>query len=177
MLSAGCSEVTEPASPASFLPPSPATARGCDGEGFLHTSIHGAFEAEIDWGSDDLDCEGMPRPDGEGARLRFAGTVSDGTQELAFIIAMPDLAPGKPARELATNVTLIAEGSGRFFSTPGLDSCWTDVDMRGSGDESPDRFAVHGRLYCIAPIPEVNGTSSVSLEETRFSGQLDWGTK
>jgi hypothetical protein len=119
----------------------------------------------------------MPRPDGEGARLRFAGTVSDGAQELAFIIAMPDFAPGKPARELTTNLTLIAEGSGRFFSTPGLDFCWTDVVTRESGDASPNRFVVDGRLYCIAPIPEVNGSSSVSLEEVNFSGQLDWGTK
>ena len=174
---AGCSDVPEPAPSPSLLPASPATARGCEGGGFLRTRIYGAFETEIDWRSEDLDCEGMPRPDGEGARLRFAGTLSDGAQELAFIIAMPDFAPGKPARELATNLTPIAEGSGRFFSTPGLDSCWTDVDTRESGDESPNRFVVDGRLYCIAPIPEVNGSSSVSLEEVNFSGHLEWGTK
>ena len=173
----GCSDTPEPAPPPSFLPEFPATARGCDNDGFLRTSIYGAFETAVDWRSDGLDCEGMPRPDGEGARLRFAGSVSDGTQKLTFIIAMPDLVPGQPARELATNVTLIAEGSGRFFSTPGLDSCWTDVDMRESGGQSPDAFAVEGTLYCIAPIPEVNGTSSISLEETHFSGRLDWSAK
>jgi hypothetical protein len=174
---AGCSAEPEPAPPSSFLPAAPATARGCDDGGFLQTSIYGAFEADIRWGSDELDCEGMPRPDSEGARLRFAGALNDGAQELAFIIAMPDLVPGASARELATNVTLIAEGSGRFFSTPGLDSCWTDVEMPASSDETPHRFAIDGTLYCIAPIPEVNGTSSVSLEETRFSGWLDWSTQ
>lgn len=177
MPGAGCSVEPEPAPPSSFLPAAPETARGCDGGGFLETSIYGAIETNVRWRSDELDCEGMPRPDGKGARLRFAGTVNDDAQDLAFIIAMPDLVPGSPASELATNVTLIAEGSGRFFSTPGLDTCWTDVEMQASSDQSPRRFAIDGLLYCIAPIPEVNGTSSVSLEETRFSGWLDWSSQ
>lgn len=135
------------------------------------------MSAEIDWQGADLDCEGMPRPDGKGARLRFAGTVDNGTQDLAFIIALPDLERDRPARELASNVTLIAEGNGRFFSTPGLDSCWADIDIRTADVAAPERTAVSGTLYCIAPIPEVNGNSSVSMEELRFSGRLDWRTQ
>ena len=132
---------------------------------------------EIDWHGENFDCEGMPRPDGEGARLRFAGSAGGGMQGLSFIIALPELERDESARELASNVTVIAEGNGRFFSTPGLDSCWTDIDMRPAVAESPDRYVVSGIVYCISPIPEVNGTSSISIEELRFSGRLDWGAR
>ena len=160
-----------------ILPDPPAVDRSCHEGGFLSTELYGALASEIDWRGDGFDCEGMPRPDGQGARLRFAGAVGDGSRDLAFIIALPDLERGQSARELPSNVTLIAEGSGLFFSTPGVDTCWTDVDTGEADIDSPERFEVSGTLYCIAPIPEVNGSSSVSLEELRFSGRLDWSAK
>jgi hypothetical protein len=176
-LLAACGEAPESAPAPAFLPARPEVDRSCGDGGSFSTRLYGALAMEIEWRGTELDCEGMPRPDGKGARLRFAGAMGDGTRDLAFIIALPDLERGEPARELASNVTLIAEGQGLFFSTPGLDTCWTDIDTRADKNASPQRFAVSGTLYCIAPIPEVNGTSSVSFEEVRFSGRLDWSAK
>ena len=119
----------------------------------------------------------MPRPAGEGARLRFAGTAGDDDQAIAIIIALPALQRGEATRELASNVTLIEEGSGRFFSTSGLDTCWTDVDEQVALEDPPDRYTISGTLYCITPLAEVNGDSGVSLRELKFAGLLDWGTK
>ena len=174
MLIVACSEVPGNSPAAEFLPALPKVDRSCDDDGFLSTKLYGALAMSIDWRGSELDCEGMPRPGGDGIRLRFAGAVGDGSQSLVFIIGLPDLDRGESAREIGSNVTLIAEGDGRFFSTPGLDSCWTDVDARAPDADSPDRFTVSGLLYCISPIPEVNGSSSVSLEELHFSGRLDW---
>lgn len=172
-----CGEAPDSAPAAALLPDPADVDRSCHDGGFLRTKLYGALASDIDWRGDRLDCEGMPRPDGNGARLRFAGAVADGAHDLAFIIALPDLERGQSGRELASNVTLIAEGRGLFFSTPGLDSCWTDIDTRTTDISSPQWFAVSGTLYCIAPIPEVNGMSSVSFEELRFSGRLDWSAK
>ena len=120
-------------------------------------------------------CEGMPRPNDAGARLRFAGEVGDPALALAFIVAIPSLERGVAASELPSVVTVIEEGRGRFFSTPDLDSCWADIEAQNALDDATGTFAINGELYCISPIPEVNGGASVSIEEMRFSGLVDWG--
>lgn len=172
-----CGEAREPAAAPALLPLQATPAQGCGDGSHLRTTLYGAFETDIDWATDSLDCEGMPRPNGEGARLRFAGTVTNSDQAIAIIIALPALQRGQVARELASTVTLIEEGSGRFFSTSGLDICWTDVDKQVALEDMPDSYTISGTLYCITPLAEVNGDSSVSLRELQFAGLLDWGAK
>jgi len=170
---AACGGTQEP-TPTPFLPPPAAEATGCGDSGYLRTTLYGSFEGEIDWSNGQLNCAGMPRPDDAGARLRFAGTAADGPQSLVFIIAMPALERGTVATELASNVTIIEEGSGRFFSTAGLESCWTDINAQTVIDDASDIYSISGTLYCITPLPEVNGDSSVMLRELHFGGLLDW---
>lgn len=155
-------------------PSAPArNAPGCAPDAFLESRLYGAFEVDIGWRGTALDCEGMRRPDGAGARLRFAGELAGG-HRVTIIIALPGLQPGTTADELASNVTLIEEGSGRFYSTTGLDNCWTDVVRQSPLGGSSEIYVVAGTLYCISPLGEVNGDASVSLPELRFSGRLDW---
>jgi hypothetical protein len=171
---AGCGDTPEPAALPALLPP-PAEARSCGESGYLRTNFYGELSGPIDWSGGDFDCEGMPRPEGEGARLRFAGPAGD--LAIAIIIAMPGLERGSPARELGSNVTLIEEGSGRFFSTSGLGSCWTDVSEQQVMDDNADVYFVAGTLYCIAPLAEINGDGSVTVRELQFGGLLDWSAK
>ena len=169
-----CVPTPEPEAQESFLPAAPAPAENCGDVGQLSTTLYGALEGEVRWTAKTLACEGMPRRGDEGARLRFAGTV--GELGVAIIIAMPDLEPGSSGSELPSNVTLIEEGSGRFFSTAGLESCWTDVDDQQALPETPDVYSITGTLYCIAPLGEVNGNASVSFRELQFTGLIDWGS-
>jgi hypothetical protein len=166
---AGCGDTPEPAA---VLPPPPESS-GCGARAFVRTEFYGEFAGPVDWGAPDLECEGMPRPEGAGARLRFAGP--SGELSLAIIIAMPGFERDAESRELGSNVTVIEEGGGRFFSTSGIDSCWTDVlEQQRTGD---DVYFVAGRLYCIAPLAEINGDSSVTLRELEFGGYVDWSAK
>jgi len=169
---AGCGDTPEPAALPALLPPPPVTS-GCGARGFLRTNLYGELSGPVNWSDGKLDCAGMPRPEGKGARLRFAGQFGDLT--LAILVAVPGLQRGASARELDSNVTLIEEGGGRFFSTSGLGNCWTDVLEQEQLDE--DDYFVAGTLYCIAPLAEVNGDSSVTLRELEFGGYLDWSAK
>jgi hypothetical protein len=147
----------------------------CGDSGRLSTQLYGVLEAQIDWDKYVLECTGMPRPEGRGARLRFAGPAAAGELSLAIIIAIPDLVRDTEDTEFGSNVTLIEEGNGRFFSTPDLNNCLTAIDSIEALDDSGDRFSIAGTLYCVSPLPEVNGDSSVSIPELTFSGLLDWG--
>ena len=161
--------------------PAPAATASCREDGHLQTELFGALEGTLDWSGTAMECSGMPRPDSAGARLRFAGQA--GEREIAIIVALPDLMRDGTGTELSSNVTLIDESSGRFFSTTDLDNCWTDItsasatgDEGDEGDEG-DQLNISGIVYCVAPLAEVNGTGSVSISELSFAGSLDWNAK
>ena len=117
-------------------------------------------------------CESMQRPGGEGIRMRFTGDVSG--ERLAIIIAIPDMQAGKQAAELPSNVTVTVEGSGRFYNTPNLDSCWTDISSQSAVPGARGSYAVSGTLYCVSPLGQVNGDTAVSIPELSFSTIVKW---
>lgn len=160
--------------PAAGPQASAASANGCADSAELVGALYGSIEADIDWRGSSLACEGMPRPEGAGARLRFAGTLSreDAGQTLAFIIALPDLERGSTATETPAKVTLIQEDSGRFFSNGEIDVCWSDVSRQERIED--ERYAVQGIVYCVSPLAELNGSGGVSFTELRYAGAVDW---
>ncbi len=153
------------------LPPSDTSLSIVDGCR-LTGELYGAIEGKIAWQSADLSCEGMPRPGGAGARLRFAGSHPSGEGTLAIIIALPAHARDSVSESIDSRITMIEEGSGRFFAANESGSCWVDVLDVTSLDE--DRELTSGRLYCIRPLAEVNGSSSLTIPELEFSGLVDW---
>jgi hypothetical protein len=156
-------------------PDAPEIVGACGSDGRLKAELFGGLEVVLDWKPDQLQCQGMPRPNAAGARLRFSGTATSGSDstQLAFIFGIPGLERGKSARELPTNVTVIDEGRGRFFSTQDTDSCWSDID-RQEETATASRYVISGILYCVAPLAELNGYGDVRVSEVHFTGLLDW---
>lgn len=159
-----------------------ATSR-CVPDGELRVNVYGSLEGRLDWRGSELVCEGMPRPHGRGARLRFEGpaTGDSSAGRLAFIIALPDLAEGQTATELSAGVTLMEVDAGRFFSSPEQAGCWADIarqepvgDAVAVDHGDYGGYRISGILYCVSPLAEVNGTASVSLRDLRFTGMVDW---
>ena len=152
-------------------------APACEHDGALITQIYGGVRASIDWDGRTLQCKGMPHPNGEGARLRFAGpaATADGDLRLAFIPGLPDLVEGETASELPTNVTLMEDGGGQFFGTRDAVNCWTDIDLHEPVQPAASStYRIGGVLYCVAPLADLNGTASISFADLRFTGRLDW---
>jgi len=159
--------------PESLLPAAASPADGCIPAGRLEGAVYGGIEGSIDWRGGELVCEGMPRPEGAGARLRFSGTLDgDRPLEVAVIIAMPELERGETPRETPATVTVIEENEGRFFSNAAADVCWSDVTRQQPVAETS--YAIDGIVYCVAPLAEVNGSSGVSFTELVYSGRIDW---
>jgi len=153
--------------------PPPATEITCGDQGFLAADLYGSIERQLNWTAANMRCESMLRPDGEGVRLRFTGETAK--RQLAVILALPDLERGMTGQELATVATLTVEGSGRFFSTPNLAACWSDISAQDPLPDNDQRYEVAGTLYCVAPLGEVNGDAAVSIPELEFRSIIDWG--
>lgn len=165
----GCGEEAPVPEPAPE-PATPVAAATCGPEGMLTATLSGALQAEVDWQGAAIRCESMRRPDDHGVRLRFTGDVAG--ERLAVIIAMPDLEPGVTGPEFDSIVTVTVEGSGRFFSTPNLGSCWTAVSVNARFKDG--RYNVAGALTCVGPLGEYNGNAFVDVRNLEFSGIADW---
>ncbi len=177
LLGLGLSACAPEESAADDPPAAPPTVVGngsCHPDAFWRGRLIGAVEASMDWPAKHLSCAGGPRPDGAGARLRFARELDDG-EGLAIILALPTLEPGQLGTELPANVTIIVEGEARFFSSQNRDTCWADVEAHATLDAGST--LVQGRVYCIDPLAEVNGDASVTLDDSIFSGQIDWSPR
>lgn len=179
-ISAGLGACTDPP-PHENLPAVEQEPTACIPGGQLIVETFGAIQSPIEWRQPDVRCEGMKRPKGEGARLRFAGeyNAGDEVRPLAFILSIPDLQKGQTADELSTRVTLIEEENGRFFSTRDSEVCWSNITqhdplLNSSGEEIPNHYIIGGLTYCVAPVAELNGSASVTLSDMKFTGQLSW---
>jgi hypothetical protein len=168
ILLAGCSPEEAPVEPLAPV----ATASTCGGSGHLSAQLSGALTANIEWRDQDILCESMVRPGDRGVRLRFSGDVS--SELLAIIIAMPTLEPGATGTDFDAVVTVTVEGSGRFFSTPTLGSCWADVSRNTPIDVLSALYIVAGELACVGPLGEFNGDAFVEISDLRFSGIAKW---
>lgn len=170
---AACAEDAPPPPPAA-PEPEPA-ASTCGNEGHLAATLGGALNVELDWPDAALRCESMRRPDDRGVRLRFSGQV--GGERLVIIIAIPGLEAGETGAEFDSVVTLTVEDSGRFFSTPNLGACWTDITRNAAiGDEDGPRI-VAGNVTCVGPLGEFNGDAYVDVRNMTFSGIGDWSSR
>lgn len=169
----GCGQATD--GPVSEEEQPSATERSCGDNGRLSTALYGSIAREINWSADALRCESMLRPDGKGVRLRFIGNISE--DDLSIILALPELLPEATDPESPTVVTLTVEGSGRFFTTPTLESCWSDILAQDPIGDSGSRYDISGTLYCVAPLGEINGSAAISIPEMAFRGIVDWNAK
>jgi hypothetical protein len=165
---AGCGQEETALAP----PTAVTTVSTCGGSGYLAGQLRGALTAEVEWHDQDILCESMVRPDDRGVRLRFSGAVGD--ERLAIIIAMPALEPGITGTDIDVVVTVTVDGSGRFFSTPALGSCWADVTRNTPLDVLSAVHIVAGRLACVGPLGEFNGDAFVEISDLRFSGIAKW---
>lgn len=146
---------------------------GAGGEAYLRGRLYGAIDAPLDWHGPTLDCEGMPRPEGAGARLRFARRLEPGGAQLVVIIGVDGLAADVTLSGSPATITVIDERTSRFFSNAGR-QCWADITAQDPVADSDTARAVTGRAYCTGALAAVNGSGSVSLAEFEFRGRIDW---
>lgn len=152
-----------------------AADQDCDPDSRLAGRLYGALSLELDWSGGELLCDSMGRPNGEGIRMRFSGPAGDAADRLTIIIALPQLLAGESKSEVAANLTIIEDSAGRFYGSSGSNSCWADIEQESQpGNAAPTAYIARGRVYCINPLAQVNGSSSVRLDELEFSTAANW---
>jgi hypothetical protein len=172
-----------------------ATPNKClpNNEGFFRARLAGALTADLSWDDETLECTGATRPDG-GARMRFSHPYQDGnktskdkgndnkaanvdSQPLIFVLGIPKLREGIDATALTVNITVIRQGSGRFFGTMGDNKCLIDTLQQKPLAGIPKRnrsYRVIGRGFCSQPARELTGEGLLHITRFDFSGRIDY---
>jgi hypothetical protein len=145
-------------------------------DGFLSMRLRGSIEADVAWREPELDCTGMPRPDGHGLRLRFSGLLP-GAGQLAIVFAAPDLGMGISAHGVPVNVTLLDEAGERIYGTQGDSRCLFDeVEQLALPDLAlpPRSYQVSASGFCTAPARALDGDGTVLLTRFDFRGLVTY---
>ena len=156
----------------------PAAADRClpGDAGFLSMRLRGSIETEIHWREPELDCNGMPRPDGRGLRLHFAGKRDGG--DLSVVFAAPELGMGVSAKGVPVNVTLLDGAGERIYGTQGDSRCFFDqVSQRALlyAALPPRSYRVDAKGFCTVPARAVDGDGAVLLTRFDFAGLVTFG--
>jgi hypothetical protein len=141
----------------------------------LRARLQGSIEAEIDWGQDAPQCQGGVRPQGDGVRLIYKGTVP-GTGPLLLVLGLAPLRPGESARNVPANLTVVREGAGQFYATQGEDKCALDTVTQVPAPGDPRFFRLEGRGYCIQPARAIGGDGAVLMSRFDVVALVPAGT-
>ena len=147
--------------PAPTLAPPTLPVCGADRPGYLRGQVFGQLHRALDLYGEQLHCGVVLRPGAAGLRLLFQPAGGG----LLLVIGVPAQPGQLPAREFSVTVTLADEGSGRFYSSAGVDRCWARF--------APARTTmIAGELYCAGALPAVNRRGSVTLGDFAFAVPL-----
>jgi hypothetical protein len=158
----------------------PAAPRGClpTGDGFFRARLDGALQMRLDWANAQIQCEGMPRPDGNGIRLSFR-REEEGSGPLLIVLGIAGLSESSTGHALPANVTIIEERTSRVFGTLGDDKCTVDElrqELLAPWRAEARRYRVSGRGFCIEPALAVGGERTVLMSTFDFAGQVMYET-
>jgi hypothetical protein len=161
--------------PGTLTPPPPAAApANClvSGDGYLRARLAGAVEARINWTNSGLRCQGEPRETPPGVRLSFhrRGAKPD----LLFVFGLTGVQEGRAAHAVATNLTVIVQGTDRIYGTLGDSRCTVDsLSQRRLGPGKAYRLEARG--FCTQPAHAVRGEGAVLVSTFEFAGVVNYG--
>ena len=146
----------------------------------MRARIAGSFQAELQWGNEDVECTGAVRPTDGGVRMRFSGVEPDGVNRLVLVFGIAQLREGRDAKLLPVNVTVMREGKGEFYSTQGDGKCMLDEVRQQPIVGVPHRartYRIVARGACTGPARAVRGAGAVMLSRFDIAGRVDFETE
>jgi len=169
------------AMPAGGTSPSPTIrTTGClaAGDGYLRARVRGAVDLDLDWKDAQMQCEGAPRPSGNGVRVSIGGPMRGEGRRIRLVFGIGGIGEGAAGSTLKTNVTLLFEGENRLYATLGDDKCTTDSVSQSRIETLGDHRAIYrivARGFCIGPASNPTHTERVVITSFDFAGRVEFG--
>ena len=154
-------------------------ASGCfaAGDGYLRARMRGALDLDLDWKDAQMQCEGGPRPPGNGVRVSIGGPLRGDGRRIRMVFGIAGVGEGDRRRDAcAPTSRILFEGEQRVFATLGDDKCTVDsltqqrVETLGPRPRHLSRRGA--RLLPRTRPPACRATSGVLLTSFDFAGRV-----
>jgi hypothetical protein len=157
----------------------PADKTGCfaAGDGYLRARLRGALDLDLDWKDAQMQCEGGPRPSGNGVRVSIGGPLRGEGRRIRMVFGIGGITEGRGGETLRTNVTILFEGEERVFATLGDDKCTVDsLTQQRVETLGLDRavYRVEARGFCLGPATSLSRGERVFLTSFDFAGRVEF---
>jgi hypothetical protein len=157
----------------------PADKTGCfvAGDGYLRARLRGALDLDLDWKDAQMQCEGGPRPSGNGVRVSIGGPLRGEGRRIRMVFGIGGISEGRGGETLRTNVTILFEGEKRIFATLGDDKCTVDsLTQQRVETLGFDRavYRVVARGFCLGPATSLSRSERVFLTSFDFAGRVEF---
>src|SRR4029078_11733100 len=167
------------ASPPADSPPAPAAKAGCfvTGDAFLRARMRGAIDLDLDWKDAQMQCDGGPRPSGNGIRVSIGGPLGGEGRRIRIVFGVARVGEGANGQNLPTNVTILFEGEKRIFATLGDDKCTVDSltqERVESLAADPAVYRVTARVFCLGPATSLSREERVVVTSFDFAGRVEF---
>jgi hypothetical protein len=168
------------ASPPADQAEKPTAKTGClvAGDGYLRARLRGTLDLDLDWKDTQMECEGGPRPSGNGVRVSIGGPSRGEGRRIRFVFGVGGVTEGRGGENLRTNVTILFEGEQRVFATLGDDKCTVDsLSQQRVETLDPKRaiYRVEARGFCLGPATSLSRGERVLLTSFDFAGRVEFG--
>ena len=124
-----------------------------------------------------MQCDGGPRPSGNGVRVSIGGPARGDGRRIRIVFGIGGITEGTGGKALPTNVTILFEGQARIFATQGDDKCTVDsltqrrVETLG-GDHAI--YRVEARGFCLGPTTSLSRDERLLLTSFDFAGRVEF---
>ena len=143
-----------------------------DTPGYISVEIYGSLVSKIDLKGDKLRCIGKLDALNNRSRLAFfTGPYSAGIN-LVFVVGLQGVNNQVTQPGVPSNLTVLNQNNGQFFSTQGLGRCWTDLTLIQLNSHEAPAYRAEGELYCSSAIAQIQGPGSITINNFRFAGGL-----
>ena len=154
-------------------------ANGCfaAGDGYLRARMRGALTLDLDWKDAQMQCEGGPRPSGNGVRVSIGGPLRGEGRRIRIVFGIGGIKEGTGGQALPTNVTILFEGEQRVFATLGDDKCTVDsLTQRRVETLGGDRaiYRVEARGFCLGPATSLSRDERILMTSFDFAGRVEF---
>jgi len=125
-----------------------------------------------------MECDGAPRPSGNGVRVSIGGPLRGKDRRIRLVFGIAGIGEGASGATLRTNVTLLFEGENRLYATLGDDKCTTDTVSQNRVETLGDHRAIYrivARGFCIGPASNPPNTERVVITSFDFAGRVEFG--
>ena len=140
--------------------------------------MRGALDLDLDWKDAQMQCDGGPRPSGNGVRVSIGGPMRGEGRRIRIVFGIARITEGTGGETLPTNITILFEGEKRIFATKGDDKCTVDLLSQQRVETlAADRaiYRVEARGFCLGPATSLTRGERVFLTSFDFAGRVEFG--